>query len=422
MIKHYSSVSMKNLFQPPNEGKQKAKISLQTNNTIDTNNDTIKENTFSNFANIFKLPQRSPSSTREKILTMNRTNSSSNYNFNKNKNLANYTYDNYGHEEKDMFDDHEHNSQFYIPKQDYFVFSNRGTKGKNYINLKIKSKTTVNSNANTMNNSHVNNNSKYGGNSNYLNQTLMKFTSEKNMPIKLNHNGNYTIDETIPRESKNKKDIQFYNNSNNYNNMFLHFTNDVVQKRPKVNKSRCYNSFDVNDLNKSKETNSCTDNFSTIVSKITKIFQLEKTKNITNDQIIKRIKECNNLSNKVNDYSKYLPSFQNNKNAIGDTKKFLKNLLKKHEYYKKEVMLYKNLCENLIKKSNVNDLDELNAFINDKIIYSKINENFLENIKQIINEKYLETSNENTKNNSFHNYSTKKNKNHSTIGLIKIYN
>ena len=86
---------MKNLFQPPNEGKQKAKISLQTNNTIDTNNDTIKENTFSNFANIFKLPQRSPSSTREKILTMNRTNSSSNYNFNKNKNLANYTYHNY---------------------------------------------------------------------------------------------------------------------------------------------------------------------------------------------------------------------------------------------------------------------------------------------------------------------------------------
>ena len=53
-----------------------------------------------------------------------------------------------------------------------------------------------------------------------------------------------------------------------------------------------------------------------------------------------------------------------------------------------------------------------------EIIYSKINENFLENIKQIINEKYLETSNENTKNNSFHNYSTKKNKNHSTIGLI----
>ena len=260
-----------------------------------------------------------------------------------------------------------------------------------------------------MNNSHVNNNSKYGGNSNYLNQNLMKFTSEKNMPIKLNHNGNYTIDETIPRESKNKKDIQFYNNSNNYNNMFLHFTNDVVQKRPKVNKSRCYNSFDVNDLNKPKETNSCTDNFSTIVSKITKIFQLEKTKNITNDQIIKRIKECNNLSNKVNDYSKYLPSFQNNKNAIGDTKKFLKNLLKKLEYYKKEVMLYKNLCE-------------LNAFINDKIIYSKINENFLENIKQIINEKYLETSNENTKNNSFHNDSTKKNKNHSTIGLIKMYN
>ena len=43
--------------------------------------------------------------------------------------------------------------------------------------------------------------------------------------------------------------------------MFLHFTNDVVQKRPKVNKSRCYNSFDVNDLNKPKETNSCTENF-----------------------------------------------------------------------------------------------------------------------------------------------------------------
>lgn len=410
---------MKNLFQPPEEDKEKAKIS----NTIDTNNDTLQENTFSNLANIFKLPQRSPSSTREKILTMNRTNSSSNYNLKKKTSLANYTYDSYGHEEKDMHDDHEHNSQFYIPKQDYFVFSNRGSKGKNYINLKIKSRTTVNSNKNTMNNSHVNNNCKYGGNSNYLNQNLMKFTSEKNMPIKLNHNGNYTIDETIPRESKNKKDIQFYNNPNSHNNMFLHFTNDVVQKRPKGNKYRSYNSFDVNDLNKQKETYSNTDYFSSIVSKITKIFQLDKTKNTTDDKIIKRIKECNNLSNKVSDYSKYFHSFQkDNKNTVEGTKKIIKNMLKKHEHYKKEVMLYKNLCEDLIKKSNVNDLDELNAFINDKIMYSKINEHFLENIKQIINEKYLESSKENAKNNSFHNYSTKKNKNYSTIGLTKMHN
>ena len=143
----------------------------------------------------------SPSSTRAKLINMNRTNSISNYNINKD-----YTFD----LEEGKEDCNVDRMKYYTPKEEIF-FSN--STRKNCIGLKIKSRTAQNSNLVTLNNSNANNFLSYKA-----------ATSAKNKPVKVNHNNNYTVDDKY-------KEILFYNNNNN---MFLNFQNDTVAKIQKV--------------------------------------------------------------------------------------------------------------------------------------------------------------------------------------------
>ena len=62
------------------------------------------------------------------------------------------------------------------------------------------------------------------------------------------------------------------------------------------------------------------------------------------------------------------------------------------------MLLYKKLCEELIKLSDVSDLDKISSIVNDTISFPKANEIFLNEIKDIINEKYISASSTQKKN------------------------
>ena len=68
----------------------------------------------------------------------------------------------------------------------------------------------------------------------------------------------------------------------------------------------------------------------------------------------------------------------------------MKRIIKRNELYKKEMLLYKKLCEELIKLSDVSDLDKISSIVNDTISFPKANEIFLNEIK----DKHIVTSNE----------------------------
>ena len=350
---------MKDIFSPFQEHKSK-------NMTIDETISPKQNNDqFATLTNYFKLPVKSPSSTRGKIINMNRTNSISNYNIRNKNNIKDYTFD--VEEVKDDNNDKVNRMKYYTPKEE-IVFSNNNK--KNCIGLKIKSRTSQNSNMATMNNSNANTKNLINYNS---------ATSSKNKPIKVSHNNNYTIDNTFKHN-----EIHFYNNNNGHN-MFLNFQNDALSKKQRNPKTRCYNSFDVNEKLKNI-------NYDAMLSKLNLIYQIDESeqKEITK----KIIKESSNKAYKVDEYMKYF----NDKN-IPQISSRLKNIIKRKEYYEKEMLLYKHLCEELIKSSDVSDLEELSSIVNDKISFSKANENFLNEIKEIINAKYKETSSSNKRNN-----------------------
>ena len=304
---------------------------------------SIKNNYISSsMKDIFYIPVKSPSSARAKLINMNRTNSISNYNIKKD-----YTFD----LEEGKEDCKVGRMKYYTPKEEIF-FSNN-TARKNCIGLKIKSRTAQNSNLVTINNSNENTN------------TFLSYkaaTSEKIKPVKVNHKKNYTVDD------KNKE-MHLYNN----NNMFLNFQNDTVNKRRKNAKAGCYYSFDVNDKNRRM-------NYEAMLSKINSIFLIDESevKDITKERII----ESSTKANKVDEYMKYF-----NDNNFERVSNSLKRIIKRKELYKKEMLLYKNLCEELIKTSDVSDLDELSSIVNDTLPLNKAN-----NIKEIINEKYITAS------------------------------
>ena len=331
---------MKDIFSPFQEHKNK-------NMTIDDTYSPKNDAQFATLTNYFKLPVKSPSSTRGKTINMNRTNSISNYNIRNKNNFKDSTFD--IEEVKD--DIKENKMNYYTPKEDV-LFSNNSK--KKCIGLKIKSRTSHNSNMVTMNNSNANTNK------------LMNYkreTASKNKPVKVN--SNYTID-----DSYKHNEIHFYNNNTNGQNMFLNFQNDALSKKGKNQKTRCYNSFDVNEKHNAI-------NYDTLLSKLTLIYQIDESEQ--KETIKHKIKETSIKANKVDEYMNY----------FGDTNvTHVKNAIKRKEFYEKEMLLYKHLCEELIKNSDVCDLEELSAFVNEKISYSKTNENFLTEIKEIINSKY----------------------------------
>ena len=289
----------------------------------------------------------SPSSTRAKLINMNRTNSISNYNINKD-----YTFD----LEEGKEDCNVDRMKYYTPKEEIF-FSN--STRKNCIGLKIKSRTAQNSNLVTLNNSNANNFLSYKA-----------ATSAKNKPVKVNHNNNYTVDDKY-------KEILFYSNNNN---MFLNFQNDTVAKKEKNKAYKSHNSFDVNNRKI---------NYEAMLAKIKILFRLDESGDITKNRII----ESSNKANKVDEYMKYF----NDKNfeLVSDR---MKRIIKRNELYKKEMLLYKKLCEELIKLSDVSDLDKISSIVNDTISFPKANEIFLNEIKDIINEKYISASSTQKKN------------------------
>ena len=150
----------------------------------------------------------------------------------------------------------------------------------------------------------------------------------------------------------------------------MNFQNDALSKKGKNQKTRCYNSFDVNEKHNAI-------NYDTLLSKLNLIYQIDESEQ--KETIKHKIKETSIKANKVDEYMNY----------FGDTNvTHVKNAIKRKEFYEKEMLLYKHLCEELIKNSDVCDLEELSAFVNEKISYSKTNENFLTEIKEIINSKY----------------------------------
>ena len=298
---------------------------------------SIKNNYISSsMKDIFYIPVKSPSSARAKFINMNSTNSISNYNIKKD-----YTFD----LEEGKEDCKVGRMKYYTPKEKIFFSNNTG----NCIGLKIKSRTAQNSNLVTMNNSNENTN-------NFL--SYKAATSSKNKPVKVSHKNNYTVDNT-------NREIHLYNN----NNMFLNFQNDTVSKRGKNTKTGCYNSFDVNENNRGM-------NYESMLSKIKSIFLIDKSeaKDITKERII----ESSIKANKVDEYMKYF-----NDNNFERVSSSLKRIIKRKELYKKEMLLYKNLCEKLIKTNDVSDLDELSSIVNDTMSLSKTNE---------VKEKYITAS------------------------------
>ena len=340
---------MKDIFSPFQEHKNK-------NMTID---DTYspKENhaQFATLTNYFKLPVKSPSSTRGKIINMNRTNSISNYNLRNKNTFKDSTFD--IEEGKDDTKPMDSKIKYYTPKEDVLFSTNSK---KKCIGLKIKSRTSHNSNMVTMNNSNANTNK------------LMNYkaaTASKNKPVKVNQCSNYTID-----DSYKHNEIHFYNNNTNGHNMFLNFQNDALSKKGKNQKTRCYNSFDVNEKHNAI-------NYDTMLAKLNLIYGIDESEQ--KDTIKHKIKETSIKANKADEYMKYFA----NTNIT-----HVKNVIKRKEFYEKEMLLYKHLCEELIKNSDVSELEELSAFVNEKISYSKANENFLTEIKEIINSKYKTAS------------------------------
>ena len=117
-------------------------------------------------------------------------------------------------------------------------------------------------------------------------------------------------------------------------------------------------------------------NYEAMLSKINSIFLIDESevKDITKERII----ESSTKANKVDEYMKYF-----NDNNFERVSNSLKRIIKRKELYKKEMLLYKNLCEKLIKTNDISDLDELSSIVNDTISLSKTNE---------INEMYITAS------------------------------
>ena len=156
--------------------------------------------------------------------------------------------------------------------------------------------------------------------------------------------------------------------------------NDTVAKKEKNKAYKSHNSFDVNNRKI---------NYEAMLAKIKILFRLDESGDITKNRII----ESSNKANKVDEYMKYF----NDKNfeLVSDR---MKRIIKRNELYKKEMLLYKKLCEELIKLSDVSDLDKISSIVNDTISFPKANEIFLNEIKDIINEKYISASSTQKKN------------------------
>lgn len=175
------------------------------------------------------------------------------------------------------------------------------------------------------------------------------------------------------------------------NNMFKNY-NDSIRKRPPIGNNNY--SFDVN-MRKNFEENDEI-NYDKILQDILSIYHCNSHSLLSK---IKNTKGVNDLygANCERINKGYLP-------RGCSVNKFVKIKKLKDDCYKKQIVLYKNLCEKLIAKSETGVLERLNCFLTDEVKKNQQNETFLNHIKRMISKS---NKRQNSKNKNTFQFSTK---------------
>ncbi len=243
---------------------------------------------------------------------------------------------------------------------------------------------------------------------------------------KKNQNGNIKFQKI--NQATNINDTSFYNNDlisftnfndDDYSNRdknnsnYINFKKNISSKN--INSHRSYNSFDYIkknesnldcDYNTERKTNRNYKTYYEIINNELKNKsnnknnndKLNSKNNNNNNKISKEIKNIlnnydlkevlyksnafeKNSSRLIQNYKKQYGTFNNN---IEDFYFYLKQKIGRDYYYKKELNLYRQLYEKLIKITDKKDIEEIKILINIQS-KDKKNENYMKKIKKILN-------------------------------------
>ena len=248
---------------------------------------------------------------------------------------------------------------------------------------------------------------------------------------KKNQNGNLKLQNIIQAtniKETNIKETSFYNNDliaftninneeysnrDNNNSNYINFKKNISSKN--INSHRSYNSFDYIkknesnldcDYNTERKTNRNYKTYYEIIYNELKNKsnnknnndKLNSKNNNNNNKISKEIKNIlnnydlkeiiyksnafeKNSSRLIQNYKKQYGTYNNN---IEDFYYYLKQKIGRDYYYKKELNLYRQLYEKLIKITDKKDIEEIKLLINIQS-KDKKNENYMKKINKILN-------------------------------------
>ena len=209
----------------------------------------------------------------------------------------------------------------------------------------------------------------------------------------------------------NINDDDYYSNRDKNNSNYINFKKNISSKN--INSHRSYNSYDYNrkkesnlyyDYNTEPKSNRNYKTYYEIINynlnnksnnknnndKYTSKNNNQKIskeiKNILNNYDLKEILFKSNAFEKnsnllIQNYKKQYGTYNNN---IEDFYYYLKQKIGRDYYYKKELNLYRQLYEKLIKITDKKDIEEIKILINIQS-KDKKNENYMKKIKKILN-------------------------------------